>query len=346
MTEISYKDGVIANVKADLPFHLFVLFYGVAALMLALYLGRPEKMQALMYATRFVNLIMAVLCLYFVRHAVASLAAPSALKDLKARLQTGLSPTIISRGILFTNIAVFYGIFTSVKRMLSDIRGFAYDVSLANVDQMIHGVDPWSLLPYSETLTRVVQFFYLHGWLSCLVLFSCYVIVYQPLPLVRRYMACFYMVWILLGNVFAGIFMSAGPVYYKMVTGSDRFEPLVAKLEYTLGMANSSINVQDTLWEDYMLDLGLLGSGISAFPSLHVGMATLWVITAWSINKTLFAFFLAILVIIQASSVYLGWHYAADGYFSMVAVMLIWFSVKYMYEPKARGQKLSMVPAE
>lgn len=333
MNDGSYLGRLRLNVRADLPFHLLVALYAGAALLLALYLGRPEKMLALMYAGRFMPWAIGMLSAFVAWQALASIKAPSPLQELKGRLGKALTPAVVTRGLLFTNIAIFYGVFTSFKRMLSDIRPFSYDHQLAEMDRVVHGADPWLLFPYSEALTRFIQFFYLQGWLACLVIFSCYVIVFQERALVSRFITAFYLTWIFLGNLVASIFMSAGPVYYEKITGSRRFEPLLDQFEFSFGMANSSVAVQDRLWLDYMLDLGLLGSGISAFPSLHVAMATLWALTAWSINKALSGFFVAVLILVQLSSVYLGWHYAVDGYFSFIAVILIWVGVGRLFNP-------------
>lgn len=339
----SFASRLRANLRADLPFHIFVGLYGCAAMVLALYLGRPEKMLALLYARRFAPLVLAILCIFISWQALASLKDASPLQNLKERLQKALTPTFASRSLLFANIAIFYGIFTSFKRMLSDLRTFSFDEKLAQVDRFIHGSDPWLILGYSEPFTRAIQFFYLQGWLICLVLFTFYVVVFQPRALVCRFITTFYITWIFLGNVVAGVFMSAGPAYFKAVTGSERFEPLLDQFEFSFGMASSSVNVQDRLWEDYMLDLGLLGSGISAFPSLHVAMATLWAVTAWSINRTLFAVFFVVLILVQFGSVYLGWHYAIDGYFSIIAVILLWIAVKYSYRTSERLEASSEV---
>ena len=337
----TFRSDLASNIRADLPFHLFVLLYGCAAMLLALWLGRPEKMWALMYARRFMDLTVLALCLFGAWQGLASLKASSPLQAFRARLAAYFTPIIVSRLLLFANISIFYGVFTSCKRMLSDFREFTYDPQLARFDQLLHGSDPWLLFSYSEPLTRAFQIFYLQGWLACMVFFSLYVILTQPRDLMRRFVTTFYLVWVLLGNFVAAIFMSAGPVYYRAVTGDARFEPLLDRFEFSFGMGSSSVHVQDRLWQDYMLDLGLLGSGISAFPSLHVAMATLWAIVAWSINKALFACMATVLILVQLGSVYLGWHYAIDGYFSFVATILIWASVQHLSNLPAKITRVS-----
>lgn len=332
-----FRADLLAAIKADLLFHIIALAYACLVFALAFYIGRPEKMLALMYARRFLQLAFAVLLLFIAWQLFASLKEASPLNAWRNRLISKFTPLVVSRILLFTNIAIFYGTFTSCKRMLADLLEFSYDEKLAQLDFWLHGVDPWRLFGYTDGLTRAFQVFYLHGWLLCMVGFSLYVIITQAKDIVRRYLLTFYASWILLGNVFAATFMSAGPVYYNAVTGSDRFEPLLDKIEFSYGMAGTSVDVQDLLWQDYMLDLGLLGSGISAFPSLHVAMATLWAVTSLMISFRLFVCMLCILIGVQSGSIYLGWHYAVDGYFSMFVVVILWISIRYITAAWAGG---------
>ena len=70
-----------------------------------------------------------------------------------------------------------------------------------------------------------------------------------------------------------------------------------------------------------------LGSGISAFPSVHLSMATLWTIVAFRMSARLGWAALVFLLVILVGSVALGWHYAIDGYASIVVTLLLWKTV-------------------
>lgn len=72
------------------------------------------------------------------------------------------------------------------------------------------------------------------------------------------------------------------------------------------------------------LDDPRLGGGISAFPSLHVAIATLNAIYLWRFGGLLRWAGAAFLVVIQLGAVDLAWHYGIDGYASMLATPIIW----------------------
>ena len=88
-----------------------------------------------------------------------------------------------------------------------------------------------------------------------------------------------------------------------------------------------SRSTQDYLIDAYQTAIPGLGTGISAFPSLHVGTATVMCLFAWQFGlfwKTAGMLFVTMILV---GSVHLGWHYAIDGYASIFAVMLIWHLV-------------------
>ena len=64
--------------------------------------------------------------------------------------------------------------------------------------------------------------------------------------------------------------------------------------------------------------------GISAMPSIHVAMAMIFMLTGWRANKLLGIVLTLYALIIQIGSILLAWHYAIDGYFSIVFTILIW----------------------
>lgn len=120
-------------------------------------------------------------------------------------------------------------------------------------------------------------------------------------------------------------FMSAGPIYFEQVTGDARFRDLLDYLDFSRDMPFSNLTVADFLWASYLQAGAEKGSGISAFPSLHLAMATLWTVTFWKSRPRLGYVFLGYTVLIQVGSVHLGWHYAIDGYVSIAATLAAWW---------------------
>ncbi|KOF20170.1 hypothetical protein AC244_09805 [Ensifer adhaerens] len=67
------------------------------------------------------------------------------------------------------------------------------------------------------------------------------------------------------------------------------------------------------LLELYEADQARLGSGISAMPSVHVGLVVLNTLFSSSLNRWLGFIGWAFAAIIFYGSVYAGWHHAVDG---------------------------------
>jgi hypothetical protein len=67
-----------------------------------------------------------------------------------------------------------------------------------------------------------------------------------------------------------------------------------------------------------------MGSGISAFPSMHLAIATLNAVFLWRFGGILRWIGIAFLVVTQLAAVHLAWHYAIDGYASMLATPVVW----------------------
>ena len=132
--------------------------------------------------------------------------------------------------------------------------------------------------------------------------------------------------WAILGGFLATLFSSVGPCFYGDLTGDhDTFQPL---MQY-LSMANEKFHIfaldaQSLLWEKYVVGEMAIGSGISAMPSMHVSQALLMAIFSFHKNKTFGVFFSVYAIFILIGSVHLAWHYAVDGYLSIILTPVIW----------------------
>lgn len=262
------------------------------------------------------------------RQAEAAAATPA-----EAR-RSRIAARLIANVFLVLAIAVFMGVFTSVKNMLPQIAGgYAWDLRLADLDRALHGgIDPWRLLqplmgrPFMHGALSVIYgvvWFSLLCGVPLLVAFS-----ERAQAMRRQYFLTFLLTWIVLGNLIAGLFLSGGPAYFAEMTGGlTRFQPLLDYQRRGSGAFWSSYDAQVMLW--YLYDSGRvqLGSGISAFPSLHVAMATLTTLTAWRLGRRWGAAAILLLIAVMAGSVHLGWHYAIDGYASVILTSLLWIMV-------------------
>jgi hypothetical protein len=107
--------------------------------------------------------------------------------------------------------------------------------------------------------------------------------------------------------------------------------PFGAQMAYLRGIGDGnpilSLRIRDKLWAAYVTGNAAGGSGISAMPSLHVAIATLCAISSWYVSWRIGVAMTLYAVVIFLGSIHLGWHYAVDGYVSIVAVAAIWVGV-------------------
>ena len=213
--------------------------------------------------------------------------------------------------------------------------GFLFDETQANIDAALHfGVDPWRFVRFIldwQPLLRAVEFNYDVIWfvLSFAIL---YFFASSPKAAAarNRYLVTFMLVWIIVGNVFAGLFMSAGPAFYGNVTGDfSRFSELLSLLAAGHNEASDGIDYKAYLWHLHENGQAGFASGISAFPSVHVGLTVMNTLFAYEANRVLGHLMAFYALLIAVSSVALAWHYAIDGYAAAIIVCAIYFAVKH-----------------
>jgi membrane-associated phospholipid phosphatase len=85
---------------------------------------------------------------------------------------------------------------------------------------------------------------------------------------------------------------------------------------------------QAGLWEGKRAATWGAFAGISAMPSIHLAMATLFAFLAFEVRKWLGWVFVGYTALILIGSIILGWHYAIDGYSGIILASIIWHGVK------------------
>ena len=230
-------------------------------------------------------------------------------------------------------LAPFEAMFASVKSAFSD-GAFGYDITIANIDKLIHfGHAPVKYLlsvTQNEWVLRAAEFNYEVLWFVLCFGILYWVAISPRADRVRlRYCATFFGVWVIVGNVVAGLFPTAGPAFYSLVTGdTERFGKLRAFLENTTGSFSSAADSQHYLWSLHQAGLSGFGSGISAFPSMHVALVTMNALFIAEYSRKLGIVAGLYTLFIITSSIYLGWHYAIDGYVAVVLSCGIYFAIR------------------
>ena len=328
--------ALLAELKKDAPLFAIVLGYAATAWIVCVALGQPRFYHPLIYLPVWLTGLACFLGLYLAivetpRAVATDPARPTAA--LLMRLRGHMTPRLVAGMLLFTAAGLFMGVFTCMKSLLNVMTPFSADPELARLDAMLHlGVDPWRLaqpLLGHHTVTRLIQNLYLSGSAIVMVVFTAAAALSARLAHVRtRFFVTFFTAWALLGNVVAGLFMSAGPAYFADLTGDrSRYGPLLDYLKFSDGQYNSSVTLQHTLWTLFQQHQVQLGAGISAFPSLHVAMATLMTLIAFHVHRAVGIAVAVFALLIFAGSVSLGWHYAVDGYASAGFIFAVWFGL-------------------
>lgn len=332
------KDSSLTRFVQDAPLYAFILAYTAAGLTFINWVGAWDRVAYTMYVERWVltfGIFMPLVAILFdSTHIIHRFNRRRRLAFRRVFSTQRLTYLVTGVGLLLAMI-FFQGTFTSVKNALSVWQnGFPYDGIQADIDAWLHfGIDPWRwlfIVGQHEWVLAAVEWNYNLVWFVLCFGTLFFVATSPKAERIRaRYILCFMLAWIVCGNIFAGLFLSAGPAFYGHVTGDEtRFAEQLAFLAASEGMNHSAITYQDYLWQLHNARQTGFGSGISAFPSVHVALIALNTFFAFEYSRRLGLWMAAYLVFIIASSVYLAWHYAIDGYASVAIMGVIYILTK------------------
>ena len=218
--------------------------------------------------------------------------------------------------------------FSFMKSSIPGLVPFYADPALAAFDRWLHGgIDPWQAVyalaghwPLAPLLSL-----YLYVWTVPATALPVIIALTDSDPgRSLRFLRLYLVVWIGLGTFGALVGSSVGPAYYDALLGGDRFAGLTAAL--AAGPVGQSFlgEVQAALWQNYLSGDMAIGLGISAFPSVHVAIAVLTALYMVERSRLLWLPALAFVTVVEFISVFTGYHYAVDGYASLLAVVTAW----------------------
>ncbi len=329
----------IPIVRRDSGLYLFIVIYALAGLVFLHAIGAADRSAYSIYFWRWISLngltlpIFAVLVdISLIIHRFDSrrrLAAKYVFST--SRLAYSLSGLCLLMALM-----IFQGTFTSVKNGMPVWQGgFRFDVLQADIDAFLHfGADPWRwlyLVVEKNDFARAAIEWNYSVFYFVINFGALFFVATSPLmtSIRTRYIICFMTVWIVIGNILAGLFLSAGPAFYGAVTGdSARFGEQLAFLARGAGSPDSTVSYQHYLWTLHQARQTGFASGISAFPSVHVGWAMLNALFAWEYNRRLGAVAFVYVAFVAASSVYLAWHYAIDGYAAAAVAVMVYVAAR------------------
>ncbi|MGB3470761.1 MAG: phosphatase PAP2 family protein [Erythrobacter sp.] len=234
-------------------------------------------------------------------------------------------------------LALFMPAFAQVKSSIPMLTDYTWDATFILWDQSLHGTDPWRilqpLLGYPAITAFLGQLY--HVWFALIHLCPLCIAMYVSNDETRlRFFMGYFLTWTCVGMIGAIALASVGPVFLEPLIGNSHFAEQMAYLKSANEITtNPVIEVQNALLDWYFAGEHGLGRGITAMPSMHVALCTLYVFAMWELDKRLGIAFAIYWTIIAVSSVHLAYHYAVDGYVSAVLVAAIWFFTK----PAARS---------
>lgn len=237
------------------------------------------------------------------------------------------SDALLRFGIVYLLIPPFICSYSSLKQATPLFKSFDSDIILYKLDYFIHFNNiPWALLQNwlgHPILTRFIDYCYL-AWGGIFFITLLWMAYTRRKSLRIQFLLSLVLCWIIIGNIFSTLFASVGPCYYGNITATLT-NPYTPMLEYLHSIPSlQAVQIQDVLWQSYSTGRFMPLGGISAMPSMHVSIAVLMALTYRKVNPYLGFLFCLFALIIQVGSVHLGWHYAIDGYFSILATITIW----------------------
>jgi hypothetical protein len=319
-----------------------ILLGMIAAYVAAAFIGWPQVYVGMLfsYAQQLVVIPMALLITLPAAALILHRSAPFSYIFGLAR----------GRLLRFVAVAAVFcaglAAFTTLKIAIPDVIPFYADPLFADIDALLHGGDPGEIV--HALVPAQAQYFLgvLYGpiWLVQWFGLIGFVALSEDKILREQYFWSMAAAIALLGTVVAAAFSSVGPIFYERVYEVDRFAPLAAMISDS-AVGDYMTSVTGYLYQTYLGGPAQAGAGISAMPSMHLAIATLNALMLSRLNRAVGVVAALYVALILLGSVYLGWHYAIDGYFSIAATGLIWVTAGRMLSRATAGQRGAATPA-
>ncbi|MEJ2120515.1 MAG: phosphatase PAP2 family protein [Alphaproteobacteria bacterium] len=327
-----------------------ILTFVLLAPIIGMLTGTEELIRLTLKMPHFVVLAIFFACAIFVAHAVRFMITarpqgallPAMWADFKARF---MQPQRIANFLVAVlPVPLFFSTYNSLKRTIPYINPFSWDRQFAEWDKFLHGgVHPYELLQPLlgyPLVTSVMAGLYTF-WFVVLMLTVVWQAFTTKNPALRQqFFLTFLLIWIVLGTAGALLLSSAGPIYFdRILAEPGPYQPLLTYIQHAHEQYFIlAVKGHDYLWRAYMAGATNFGTGISAMPSMHIAMTTLFAIIGWKTNRILGIAYTVFAVIIQLGSVHLAWHYAIDGYVSTISVLILWWAIGRFMCMVRRGQ--------
>ena len=258
--------------------------------------------------------------------------APSPAVAASARTLLRMAPRAASAVLGILLLRLMMPTFVGFKRAIPEFHAYGGpDRFFGQLDRMIHfGVDPWRILQPlvgHPAITGALDSLYVRWYLVSVSTFVALIFWLRGANR-SRFLFAFAGSWLTLGLVMATVLASVGPCFVHLLDSAETtYAPLLSYLQSVdQGSPLRALELQSTLWQNYLNGNTGLATGISAMPSMHVALPALFAVTIWHRSRVLSLLFWLYTLLIVLGSVHLGWHYALDGYVSILLSFPTWWA--------------------
>lgn len=248
--------------------------------------------------------------------------ADAPLRTVKERL-VERAPLLVLPALIFP---LFLASFTATKTAIPFLVGYTWDPFWAQADRLIFGDDAWRIAHHwlGGGATTVFQWFYVVGWGAALIFVFPFVALNASAKFNAKFYTAMMTTWFIGGFVLAYLLSAAGPVFAHLVNsnGANHFTDLQRFLNSSLASGSPIRLTQAYLASALESHVAVKGGGISAMPSMHVAVVSIYVISArrtlWFVPALLFW------IVIFICSAYFGYHYWIDGVVAAAVAGCCW----------------------
>ncbi len=222
------------------------------------------------------------------------------------------------------------GPFTLFKQRVLPEAGFPWDTFFRDAERLLFfGHDGWeithAILP-SAWASQAMDSIY-HTWFLLAVAILIPPSLMASVRTRTTILITYVLVWVVIGSGLAYLFGSAGPCFYTAFIGPD---PSFTAMTETLRAQSAEVGqlnslfLQESLLANFHAGNLVFSGGISAMPSVHVSLTTLFACVLHRFPTPIRLLGISYVLLIWIASVHLGWHYALDGVLGAAVTLAIW----------------------